>query len=179
MIQKIENKAFFIDKDGTIVDNKDYPRVIPTDKLLLKDIIKGLKLIKEKGYKIFIISNQSAIAKKRLSYSDVEKTFRNIIKELSKYKIEISDYIYCPHKTEDKCECKKPKTKMIENLITRHNIKREESFVVGDMDKDIFMGKNAGIRTILVRTGRGKDFEKETEADFVIENLNEIWKVLE
>ena len=46
------------------------------------------------------------------------------------------------------------------------------------MGKDILMGKDANLKTILVRTGRGRDYENEVEADYVLENLNEIWRVI-
>jgi len=171
-------KAFFIDKDGTIVDNSKYPDVIPTDELLLQDILGGLRLIQNRGYQIFIVSNQSAIAKGRLSFSEVERIFQNIVKKLEKYNIQIRAYVYCPHKSEDNCECKKPKTQLIDKLVELYEIDRGESFVVGDMDKDVFLAKNAGIKSVLVKTGRGVDF-MHTEPDYIISNLNEIWRVLD
>ena len=170
-------KAFFLDKDGTIVDNSKYPDIVPRDQLLQREIIKGLKLIQKKGYKIFIISNQSTIAKKWLTRSEVEVDFQNIVKKLKEFDIEITEYIYCPHNTKDNCECKKPKTLLMRMLIKRHNIDIKSSYVVGDMDKDILMGKNIGAKTILVKTGRGNDF-LDSGADYIIKNINEIEVIL-
>ena len=67
------HKAVFLDKDGTLVDNSGYPEVIPTDKLLAEEVIDGLRYLQEKGYRLFIVSNQSWISKGRLSQQQVEK----------------------------------------------------------------------------------------------------------
>ena len=172
-----KQKAFFIDKDGTLVDNSNYPHEIPTDKLLTNDIITGLKLISEKGYKIFIVSNQSWIAKGKLQFSDVERIFQNLIRQLNKFNITIENYAYCPHTRTDNCQCRKPNAKLLEDLIRKHNIDIDNSFVIGDMDSDIELGKKLGIKTILVKTGRGKDF-LHTNPNHIIENINDIWRIL-
>jgi len=170
--------AFFIDKDGVLVDNSRYPEIIPTDELLENDIFEGLKHIQNKGYKIIIVSNQKWISKGLMKREDVEKTFQIIIKKLKEKGIEINDYFYCPHKEEDNCNCRKPSPKMILDAAEKHSISLKDSFMIGDMEKDIESGKNAGTKTILVLTGRGKDYQNETNADYVINNLNEINKVI-
>jgi len=171
------NKAFFIDKDGVIVDNSKYPDVIPTHKILKNKIIKGLKHIKNKGYKIIIISNQPWISKNRLSLEETHIIFKTLLIKLKNLEIEIDGYFFCPHQSSDNCECKKPSPKMILQAAKKHNIDLKNSFMVGDMRKDILAGKNAGTKTILVLTGRGKDFINNGE-DYIIKNLNEIKKII-
>lgn len=172
------NKAVFLDKDGTIVDNSQYPYIIPTDKILHSQVIQGLKTIQDKGYKLIIVSNQSWIAKNRLTREETEKIFSNIVQELKKHDIEVLDYFYCPHQKNDNCECRKPKTKMFSDAAIKHNISINDSIMIGDADTDIKAGKSLGMKTILVLTGEGKKFEKTANPDFIIEDLNKIGDVI-
>jgi len=172
----MNNKAFFLDKDGVLVDNSSYPK-IPGDHILENDILLGLKYIQEKGYKLIIISNQPWISKGLMSSEKVDKIFKSIIKKLEEKGIFIDDYSYCPHQTSDKCDCKKPKIKLGLEMASKHNINLKDSFVVGDMDSDINFGKNLGVKTVLVKTGRGKDFINYG-ADYIIENLNKIGEIV-
>jgi D-glycero-D-manno-heptose 1,7-bisphosphate phosphatase len=169
-------KVFFIDKDGTLVDNSNYPEIIPSDELL-PNVLDGLRLINRKNFKIIIVSNQPWISKGRADREEIERIFSSLINQLKKEEVIIHDYIYCPHKSLDNCNCKKPKTGMFEEMAKKHNIDVSSSYMVGDMDVDILAGKRIGAKTVLVRTGRGKDFEN-IGADFVIDNLNKIGEVI-
>jgi D-glycero-D-manno-heptose 1,7-bisphosphate phosphatase len=183
------NKAFFLDKDGTLVDNSNYPKKIPTDKklgldfipsdkLLEDDVIEGLKYIQKKGYKLFIVSNQPWITKGHLDIKEVESIFQNLVEKLRLQGIFIEEYFYCPHQTSDNCECKKPKPKMIFDAAKKYEINLDESYMVGDMDLDILTGQNAGTKTILVLTGCGKEFKNIAKPTYILKNLNEIIKIL-
>lgn len=169
------NPAVFIDKDGTLVDNSKYPK-IPTDDLL-DNLIDGLKYIKERGYKLIIISNQPWIAKGEATFEEVDSVFKALVLKLRQEGVEIDDYFFCPHQSSDECQCKKPKHKLIFDAAVKHQISIQNSFMIGDMDADIGLGKNAGLKTILVKTGRGSDF-LNAGADFVIENINQVREII-
>lgn len=166
-------KCVFVDKDGTLVYNLDYPS-IPTDKLITDRVIDGLRAIKEKGYKIILVSNQSWIAKNLMSKSEVENIFISVKRQLDEQGVKIDDYIYCPHQISDGCNCKKPKPGMILEMARKHNINLSKSFMVGDMAEDILAGKSAGVRTVLVLTGNRKDEGKTANPDYIIDDLNKI-----
>jgi D-glycero-D-manno-heptose 1,7-bisphosphate phosphatase len=168
-------KAIFLDKDGTIVDNSMYPE-IPKNDILVEDIINGLTHLQKKGYKLFLVSNQSWIAKGKLTPEEVETIFVGLKNKLSHYGINIEGHIYCPHRSEDLCHCRKPRPGMILELAKKHFIDLNKSYIIGDMDEDILAGKNAGIKTIL--TLSGKRTHHESKPDFIIKNLNEIEKIL-
>jgi D,D-heptose 1,7-bisphosphate phosphatase len=170
-------KAIFLDKDGTLVDNWGYPEIIPTDDILEGHILQGLKHAQEKGYKMIIISNQPWIAKGKMTKKEVENVFKNLISKLEKKGIKIDDYFYCPHQSLDNCECKKPKPSMIFQAAKKHNINLSQSFMVGDSDFDIAAGKNARVKTALVLTGNGKNF-LNTEPDYILQNINELKNIL-
>ena len=84
-------KAIFLDKDGTLVDNSGYPTIIPTDKLLYHDILVGLSWLQQQGYVLILISNQSWIAKGRLSQTEVQMIFSSVWQQLRQADILIKD----------------------------------------------------------------------------------------
>lgn len=170
-------KAVFLDKDGTLVDNSQYPKIIPKDKLL-GDILEGLKYIQNKRYKIFILSNQPWIAKGKMTKNEVEQVFRNITQKLKGKGITIDDYFYCPHQSSDNCKCKKPKNNLIKKAAKKHNINLKHSYIIGDMDQDILAGKKSQMKTILVLTGLGNMYKDTIKADYVINNLNDVKNIL-
>ncbi len=172
------NKAFFVDKDGTLVDNSGYPEIIPSDGLLENDVVEGLKYLQKKEYKIILISNQPWIAKGRMSIEEVEQVFQSLILKLSSFGVKIEDYYYCPHQTSDNCNCKKPKPQLIKDAANKHNINLNNSFMIGDMEDDILTGKNAGIKTILVLTGNGRKYKENNNADYTIKNINEVINII-
>ena len=172
------NKAFFIDKDGTLIDNSKYPEVVPTDELMEDDVLEGLKHIQSRGYKLIIISNQPCIAKRLKTKEEVEDIFKRIVSRLKEKGIYIDDYFYCPHQSSDNCDCKKPSPTLILQAAKKHNIDLSKSFIMGDMDADIIAGKNAGLKSILVLTGRGKDYKEGVEADYTIKNTNEVKNII-
>tara|TARA_Y100000310_G_scaffold331661_1_gene405655 strand:- start:722 stop:1249 length:528 start_codon:yes stop_codon:yes gene_type:complete len=174
------NKAFFLDKDGTIVDYFIYGRTgnIPTDELMVDNVVEGLKLIQNKGYLLLIVSNQRWIGDGEIEKEVVEKGFYSLIKKLEEFGIKINDFIYCPHSKGGGCECRKPGTKMFKDLIEKHDIDIDISFVVGDTEKDILAGRQVGVKTIFVKSGGDKLEDLEVKPDFVLENLNEVDKVI-
>jgi histidinol-phosphate phosphatase family protein len=172
------DKAFFLDKDGTLVDNSEYPEVIPMDKLLTNEIIDGLKLMQGKGYKLFIVSNQPWISRGIFSYEEIQKKFESVINQLESLGIIIQDYLFCPHQNSDNCNCRKPSPGMILDLAKKHKIDLNNSFMIGDTDKDITAGEKAGVKTALVLTGDGKKFENIVKPTYILKNLNEIKKII-
>lgn len=157
---QVQHKAVFLDKDGTIVDNSMYPDEIPTDKIY-PESVEALKILKSVGYKLIIVSNQSWIAKGKMTQEQVEDVFQSIIRQYRDKGIKIDDYFYCPHTRHDGCECKKPGTGILEKAIKEHSISIGESYMIGDTYKDAVAGRNMGLSVMLVETGNGdKHFEK-------------------
>ena len=170
-----KKRAIFLDKDGTLVDNSMYPNP-PGSKLLHDDIINGLRYAQEKGFELFIVSNQSWISKGKLTQEEVIETFQSVSAQLKAHGIKITDYLFCPHKNEDYCHCRKPRPGMILDLAKKHDIDLANSFILGDFDEDIEAGKNAGVKTILTLTNTQTHYINKP--DFIIKNINEIWRVL-
>ena len=139
-------KAAFLDRDGVI--NIDYGYVSNIKNFEFKNgIFELLDLLQKKGYKLFIVTNQSGIARGYYSEDDFHKLMNHIINELKKKDIEIMDYTHCPHHPDitGECECRKPNPGMILNLAKKYDINLKNSIMIGDKQSDIQAAKNAGI----------------------------------
>ena len=168
------NRAVFLDRDGTLNEDEGY--VYKTNHLkILDNVIKGLKLLKD--FKLFIITNQSGIGRKYYTEKDFLKFNNRLISELLKNKIKIEKTYYCPHHPDKSCNCRKPKTKHIEDAKKEFNIDITKSFVIGDHPHDIEMGKKAGCKTIYLLTGHGEKHRMELkEADLIAHDMYEAAK---
>lgn len=160
--------AVFLDRDGIIVEDKGFVHKLEDFKLM-KNAVEGLKLLK--SYKLFIVTNQSGIGRGNYTLKDFENFNNHLIKELKKHNINIKKTYYCPHKPEDNCDCRKPKTKFLDDAAKEFDIDLKSSFVIGDRKSDFEMGKNASCKTIHVLTGRGANFNNEFKPDYVAKDL--------
>lgn len=170
---KTNNKAVFLDRDGVIVEDKGYTHQIENFKLLPK-VIEGLKMLS--GYRLFIVTNQSGIARGFYTLSDFEKFNSHLFGKLKRHGIKIEKTYYCPHKPEDGCECRKPKARLLKEAEEEFGIDLKSSFVVGDKKSDIEMGKNSGCRTVLVLSGNGIQAKDEAKPDYLARDLVEAAK---
>ena len=163
-------KAVFIDRDGTITHDTGYVYKIEDFKLL-PNAVEGLRLLKD--FKIFIVTNQSGIGKGFFKLKDFFGYNKKVLTELKKHKIKIQKTYYCPHKPEDNCECRKPKTKFLKDAEKEYGIDLKKSYVIGDKKADVELGRNASCKSILVLTGNGRKTIKEIKPDFIAKGLLE------
>ncbi len=166
-------KAIFLDKDGTLVDNSGYPYTIPSEKIYFKNTVEGLKKLQDNRYKLIIISSQPWVARERLTENEVKNIFESIVCQYKNLGIKIDGYYYCLHPRSEKCNCKKPNTGLLEQAVELFNIDISRSFMIGDMDIDIEMGRNFGLTTCLVRTGNGKEYNSPIKPNHIAIDVNE------
>lgn len=176
----MSNKALFLDRDGTLNEDPGYLGD-PAKLKLLPGVGESLaKLKNEMGFLLFIISNQSGIARGLISIDDVEAVNLELNNKLLNFDTSIDGFYYCPHHPDydEKCSCRKPSPEMILNAAKKHQVDLEDSYMIGDNVTDIEAGKNAGLNTILVKTGYGKESFSLLQKDnkmptFVAENFIE------
>ena len=176
-------KAFFLDKDGTltkyvIYSNPAKAREILEDEIIFDKVVDGLKYIQEKGYKLIIVSNQPWVSKGIVKNKDIDKLFKNLVKNLKKKGIHIDDYYFCPHSDIDNCKCRKPKSGMILDASRKHNIDLNQSYIVGDGYKDILAGEKAGLKTVFVLTGGANKLIKDIESDYTLDSINSLKEII-
>jgi len=154
-------KAIILDRDGTLIEDKDYAYKLE-DFELLPGVIEGLKIL-QKNFLLFIVTNQSGIGRGYYTDREFHKFNDHLIGILKENQIRIERTYYCPHVKEDNCECKKPKIKYIREIIDGWNVDINNSWVIGDHPSDILFGINAGSKTAYLISGHGKKHFHELE----------------
>jgi D-glycero-D-manno-heptose 1,7-bisphosphate phosphatase len=159
--------AVFLDRDGTIMRDVDYCGD-PKDVEVFPGAGDALRQLKERGYKLFVITNQSGIGREYFT----EEKYRAVEKEVSRQigKDLIAATYYCPHGPDQICGCRKPEPGMVFQAAHDHNLDLSRSFFIGDKDSDTQCGRRAGVKTILVHTGYGQ-YADQSAADFVATDL--------
>ena len=152
-------KTIFIDRDGVI--NKDpggwtkYNYVAKWDEFLFIDgAIEALKKLKEAGYRIYLVSNQGGISKGYFTQEDLDEVNEKMLSEIEKGGGKIDELYYCPHHDKDNCNCRKPKTGLIEQAMKKADFDLKNTFIIGDSIRDIEAGKRMGMKTIFVLSGK-------------------------
>ncbi len=143
--------------------------------------MEAIRLLNENNFKTAVVSNQAGIARGFYTPNDVHVLHDYIQRELRKHKAAIDAFFYCPHHQEavteefrKNCDCRKPNTGMIKQAQAKWELDLESSYIIGDAMSDIGLGKNAGLRTILVETGYGKEtLRKITSEKIAIEHVAE------
>ncbi|MFC1585322.1 HAD-IIIA family hydrolase [Fibrobacterota bacterium] len=181
-----ENKrsAVFIDRDGTLVRN--VPLLSRAEDLELYSFtIEALKKINKSEFLSFLITNQPVVARNLCDLRGVKNIHNKLETILGKEGAYLNDIYFCPHHPDKgypeenpdykiDCSCRKPKTGMIETAVREYNVDMESSWVVGDTTVDIQTGKNAGLKTILVKTGdKGSDKKYDVRPDHEFEDFAE------
>ena len=161
-------KAIFLDRDGAIIEEKEYAYE-SKDCILLPNSVKGLKLLKD--FILIIATNQSGIGRKMFSIKDYQKFQKYLLKKLNDNGIIIKKSYFCPHLTEDKCDCRKPKPKFLHEAEKEFNIDLQNSYMIGDKKSDFEFGKNGNLKTIHVLTGYGRKFQNQINPDYIAKDL--------
>lgn len=116
--------------------------------------IEALKMLKDAGYKIFVISNQGGISKGYFTQKDLDAVNKKMLAEIKKGGGRIDGLFYCIHHDKDNCECRKPKTGLIEQAAKTMHIDFKDTYIIGDSIRDIEAGKRMGMKTVFVLSGK-------------------------
>lgn len=178
------SRAIFIDRDGTLNEDIGYVSA-PEELILFPWAAQAVRLINRAGLKAIVITNQSGIARGRYTEETLNDIHSTMLELLSRQDARIDAIYYCPHHPEAgsaryrlDCDCRKPKTGMLEAAAREHRIDLADSFVIGDKASDIELARNAGARSALVLTGYGRETREHPDRwpckpDIIAENLLE------
>ena len=169
------NRAIFLDRDGVINEDSEFVSKI-SDFKFLKNVFESLRRLQFKGFKLFIITNQSGIGRGYYSIQDFKKLNDYMLESLKSEQIEIPEVYFCPHKPEDNCECRKPNAGMIKQYHNDYSEIIGKEFLVGDTDKDYGCAENAGIPFILRKRSYNTDLVPF--ADYYINTLRGLGGIL-
>lgn len=179
---KNKQRAIFLDRDGTINVSKGF--ISKADDLeLIPDTIDAIKAINKSGALAIVITNQPVVARGECSFEELHNIHNKLKTLLGEKGAFVDDIFYCPHHPDKgfegevpelkfDCECRKPKTGMIEEAVKKYNIDLSKSYMVGDSTMDLEMARNAGIKSVLVNTGfAGNDGKYDRSCDIEAKNL--------
>lgn len=151
MIPEKKKKGVFFDRDDTLIIDKVYLNDV---KLLeyMPGVFPALKKLKENNFELFIISNQSGIARGLVTEENLNLIHQKMAEDFAKHDIEFAGIYYCPHLPESNHPDRKPNIGMILKGQQEHGIDLKQSWVVGDRMTDVEAGHRAGCKTILLKT---------------------------
>jgi len=149
-------KVIFLDRDGVI--NKKAPKaeyVKSWDEFVfLPKAKEAITLLTQKGYDIYIISNQAGIARGKMTEEDLADIHKHMLADIEKEGGKIKQIYHCPHGWDEDCECRKPKPGMFLQASKDHHIDLTKTIFIGDDERDKEAGDAAGCKTILIEGGR-------------------------
>ena len=179
---KNKQRAIFIDRDGTINVSKGF--ISKADDLeLIPGSIEAIKAINKSGALAIVITNQPVIARGECSFEELHNIHNKLKTLLGEKGAFVDDIFYCPHHPDKgfegeipelkfDCECRKPKTGMIDEAVDKYNIDLSKSYMVGDSTMDLELARNAGVKSVLVDTGfAGNDGKYDRSCDIEAKDL--------
>jgi D-glycero-D-manno-heptose 1,7-bisphosphate phosphatase len=176
MANKKGQKTVFIDRDGTLIEEVNFLSRLE-DLCFFPWTIEAVRLLKENGFLVVVLTNQSGIGRKIFEESAMHEIHGKIQEELTE---KVDEFYFCPHLPDEGCLCRKPNLGMIETARMHFEIDLENSWMIGDKAIDIETGFNAKIKTALVLTGYGQRALEilKKKPDVIAENLLEAVKVI-
>lgn len=153
------NKAVFLDKDGTLIEDVAF-NIDPGRIKLYPDVPQALKLLSDNGFKLVLVSNQPGVAHGYFKERELLTVSEEIQRRIKEYEVVLHGFYYCPHHPEGKvdgyaidCICRKPKPGMLLKAAKEMNIDLSCSWMIGDILNDVEAGNRAGCKTILIDNG--------------------------
>ncbi len=157
-------KAIFLDRDGTIIADKGFVHK-KEDLELLPGVAQAIKMAKEAGFLVVVVTNQSGVARGFFSEKEVRDFNAHLKRTLAEQGAEIDAFYYCPHHPQApladyrlECNCRKPRPGMLLRAAQEMGINLSQSWMIGDSPRDVEAGKRAGCKTLLL--GKGTDLLK-------------------
>lgn len=139
----------FLDRDGTLVVEPPDEQVDTLEKLeFIPGIIRGLRLLRNAGFSLVMVSNQDHLGTERYPRSSFELVQSKILKLFEGEGITFDAIFICPHSQNDQCSCRKPKTGLVNEFLQQNHIDTRHSFVIGDRETDVEFARNIGCRSI-------------------------------
>ncbi len=179
---KRKQKCLFLDRDGTI--NRYKGLIYQLEQFELEDCAAdAIRKANASEYLVIVVSNQPVIARGMCSIDELKLIHRKMVTLLGEKGAYLDDIIFCPHHPDRgypdenvsykvQCKCRKPSTGMIDSVAQKYHIDLSNSYIIGDTTVDIQTGINAGMKSVLVHTGKaGRDGKFSVCADIEAENL--------
>ena len=180
--KRYKRPAIFIDRDGTLVEDVDLLHKTE-DLKLFPFSSSAIKKINDSDYLAILCTNQPVVARNLCTFEDLRSIHNKLETLIGRDHAFLNDIYFCPHHPDRgypeenvafkiACDCRKPNTGMIKRAVEEYNVDIKSSWFIGDTSTDIQTGIEVGMRTILVRTGKGgQDGKFSASPDFIFDDL--------
>lgn len=140
-------RALFLDRDGTIMEDRGYlhdPALVE----LLPGAAEALRALVREGWQLVVVSNQSGVGRGLITPAEMDAVHARFLELLRAAGVEIAASYFCLHRPDENCQCRKPSPFQLQEAARELGLDLSQSWMIGDRRSDILCGKNAGCRTI-------------------------------
>jgi len=178
-------RAIFLDRDGVLnklvfnlaTGEYESPNRVE-DLAIYPYVAESLGRLQQKGYLLFLVSNQPSYAKGKTNLENILAVHEEMHRYMGENSIMFSEYFYCYHHPQGivptysfTCPCRKPKPFFLKKAKKKYNLDMGNSWLIGDQDTDVFCGQAGGVKTILLANEHSKNKRKESCPDYQADNL--------
>ena len=154
-------RAVFLDRDGTLIEDKDYLHR-PHEVVIYPGAGAALKALQDAGFALFVVTNQSGVGRGYFTLADVEKVHQHLVREFASDGVRFHKFFIAPEAPDQPSRGRKPSPQFLFDAREEFGIELGQSYLIGDKLIDLECGWNAGVKKcLLVRTGYGAGVERE------------------
>ena len=147
-----QNRILFVDRDGTLIEEPPDEQVDAIEKLrFMPGVFDAMRQARAAGFGLVMVTNQDGLGSASFPQADFDAPHQFMLDAFSSQGVEFDAVFVCPHRKTDGCDCRKPKTKLVEGFVREQNVDLAGSAMVGDRDTDLEFAANLGVRGIRVR----------------------------
>ena len=145
-------KILFVDRDGTLIEEPPDEQVDSLEKIrFMPGVFAALRQAQSAGYKLSMVTNQDGLGTASFPQAAFDAPHRFVLDAFSSQGVEFDAVFVCPHRKTDGCDCRKPKTKLVEEFVRDRAVDLEASAMVGDRETDMEFARNLKVRPMMVR----------------------------
>ena len=170
----MSSQVIVLDRDGVINEDSDDYIKSPDEWLPINGSLEAIKRLNKAGYKVAVATNQSGIARGFYDEATLAAMHDKMQALLAQRGARVDEIVWCPHGPTDNCLCRKPKPGMLIQIAQRFGVKPSQMVFVGDSISDIKAARLAGIKPVLVKTGKGMKTLSKLAPDDEISVYNDL-----
>jgi D-glycero-D-manno-heptose 1,7-bisphosphate phosphatase len=179
--------AVFLDRDGVLTEPVWNPSTAEyesphrvADVELCPEVMAPLRTLRDRGFELFIVSNQPSYAKGKVNLGELQAIARVVNERFDAAGVHFRDTYYCFHHPDGvvagysgACACRKPEPYFVRQAAEQYGLDLSRSWMIGDRDTDVECGKRAGCRTVLINHRHGRRDQRSSQPDYVVQDLLE------